>query len=237
MVEREAYVHDLLRRNEVPVAPLLGWGRAEGPGGHSWMLFERVEHDDATELTAASSRALVEVLRRIHEVRATPQMKAIIGTETTPCAMAARVEARVRALADRVGVTDSETIIGASLEILRDREATVEPRLTHMDMRVENLCFRGGELVAVLDLSNCTTGDPAADLGRMSAYGSLTSPLLAAYAGDTPLDLVLVAAYAVDTYALLGLLKADEFADQNLVDRGVGGLCECLAVFRAHGLA
>ena len=46
VVEREAFVHGLLERQGVPVAPLLGWGRASGTDDHSWMMFERVDHDD-----------------------------------------------------------------------------------------------------------------------------------------------------------------------------------------------
>ena len=91
-------------------------------------------------------------------------------------------------------------------------------------------------LVAVLDLSNCTFGDPAAELGRMAAYGTLTRDLLETYADGEPLgeplDDRLIAAYAVDTYALLGLLGADEFADQELVNRGLRGLDDCLQRLR-----
>src|ERR1700722_11686881 len=39
VVEREALVHGLLQRHRIPIAPLLGWGRASGPDHHSWMLF------------------------------------------------------------------------------------------------------------------------------------------------------------------------------------------------------
>ncbi len=102
-----------------------------------------------------------------------------------------------------------------------------------MDLRSENLCFQGDDLVAVLDLSNCTLGDPAAELGRMAAYGTLTRDLLETYAGGEPLDDRLIAAYAVDTYALLGLLGAEEFADQELVNRGLQGLDDCLQRLRA----
>jgi hypothetical protein len=66
-------------------------------------------------------------------------------------------------------------------------------------------------------------GDPAAELGRMAAYGTLTRALLETDADGEPLDGRLIAACAVDTYALLGLLGADEFADQELVDRGLRG--------------
>jgi aminoglycoside phosphotransferase (APT) family kinase protein len=101
-----------------------------------------------------------------------------------------------------------------------------------MDLRPENLCFQGDDLVAVLDLSNCTLGDPAAELGRMAAYGTLTPDLIETYADAQPLDDRLIAAYAVDTYALLGLLGADELADQELVDRALHGLDDCLQRLR-----
>jgi predicted transcriptional regulator len=42
-----------------------------------------------------------------------------------------------------------------------------------------------------------------------------------------------IAAYATDTFALLGLLGTDEFADQELVNRGVDGLAWCREVLRA----
>jgi aminoglycoside phosphotransferase (APT) family kinase protein len=101
-----------------------------------------------------------------------------------------------------------------------------------MDLRPENLCFQGDDLVAVLDLSNCTFGDPVAELGRMAAYGALTRDLLETYADGEPLDGRLIAAYAVDTYALLGLLGAEELADQELVNRGLQGLDDCLQRLR-----
>jgi aminoglycoside phosphotransferase (APT) family kinase protein len=101
-----------------------------------------------------------------------------------------------------------------------------------MDLRPENLCFRGDDLVAVLDLSYCTLGDPVAELGRMAAYGTLTPALLEPYAAGAPLDDRLIAAYAVDTYALLGLLGAEEFADRELVNRGLQGLDDCLQRLR-----
>jgi hypothetical protein len=67
----------------------------------------------------------------------------------------------------------------------------------------------------------------------MAAYGTLTRDLLETYADGDPLDERLIAAYAVDTYALLGLLGAEEFADQELVNRGLQGLDDCLERLRA----
>jgi hypothetical protein len=67
----------------------------------------------------------------------------------------------------------------------------------------------------------------------MAAYGTLTPDLLETYASGERLDDRLIAAYAVDTYALLGLLGAEEFADQELVNRGLQGLDDCLRRLRA----
>jgi aminoglycoside phosphotransferase (APT) family kinase protein len=228
VVEREALVHRLLQNHEVPVAPLLGWKRAAAPGGHSWMLFERVDHDDHPSLSPADLAALGRVLRQIHAVVGTPDLEAAIGRQTAPEELRERMRTRVSALAQRIGYPDADEIIDRAQAIIGERAGLRDLRLTHMDLRPENLCFRGHEVMAVLDLSNCTLGDPVAELGRMAAYGTLTRDLLDAYTdGESP-DERLIAAYAVDTYALIGLLGADEFADQDLVNRGLRGLDDCL---------
>jgi aminoglycoside phosphotransferase (APT) family kinase protein len=236
VVEREAFVHGLLDRHGVPVAPLLGWGRASRADDHSWMLFERVDHDDRARLSPRALAALGRVLRRVHAIAGTPELEAVVGRQTAPEAMLDRVRTRVAALAERVGYPRSDELLGLAEAVIGGRAGLRDLRLTHMDLRPENLCFRGDDLVAVLDLSNCTLGDPAAELGRMAAYGTLTPDLLATYAdGEAPdeqLDEQLIAAYAVDTYALLGLLGADEFADQELVSRGLQGLDDCLRRLR-----
>ena len=67
----------------------------------------------------------------------------------------------------------------------------------------------------------------------MAAYGTLTWDLVETYADGESLDERLIAAYAVDTYALRGLLGAEEFADQELVNRGLAGLDDCLQRLRA----
>ena len=67
----------------------------------------------------------------------------------------------------------------------------------------------------------------------MAAYGTLTRDLLETYADGQLLDDRLIVAYAVDTYALLALLGAEEFADQELVNRGLQGLDDCLQRLRA----
>jgi aminoglycoside phosphotransferase (APT) family kinase protein len=232
VVEREAFVHGLLDRHGVPVAPLLGWGRASRADDHSWMLFERVDHDDRARLSPRALAALGRVLRRVHAIAGTPELEAVVGRQTAPEAMLERVRTRVAALAERVGYPRSDELLGLAEAVIGGRAGLRDLRLTHMDLRPENLCFRGDDLVAVLDLSNCTLGDPAAELGRMAAYGTLTPDLLATYADGEPPDDRLIAAYAVDTYALLGLLGADEFADQELVSRGLQGLDDCLRRLR-----
>lgn len=233
IVEREAFVHGLLERHGVPVAPLLGWGRASGTGDHSWMLLERVDNDDRTSLSPPALAALGRVLRRIHAIAWSPDLEAVVGRQTAPDAMLERVQARVSGLAERVGYPASDELVARAQAVIGERAGMRDLRLTHMDLRPENLCFQGDDLVAVLDLSNCTLGDPAAELGRMAAYGILTRDLLETYADGEPLDGRLVAAYAADTYALLGLLGAEELADQELVDRGLRGLDDCLRRLRA----
>lgn len=233
VVEREAFVHGLLERRGVPVAPLLGWGRASGTSDHSWMMLERVRNDDRTSLSPPAQAALGRVLRRIHAIAGTPDLEAVVGRQTAPEAMLERVRTRVSALAERVGYPASGELLGRALAVIGERAGLRDLRLTHMDLRPENLCYLDDDLVAVLDLSNSTLGDPAAELGRMAAYGTLTPDLLAAYAGGEPPDSRLIAAYAVDTYALLGLLGAEEFADQELVNRGLRGLDDCLRRLRA----
>jgi hypothetical protein len=232
IVEREAFAHGLLRRHGVAVAPLLAWRRAPGADGHSWMMFERVEHDDRASLSAPALAALGRVLRRMHAIARTPDVEAVLGRQTAPEVMLERVRRRVSALSERVGYPDSDELLGRALAVIGERVGLRDLRLTHMDLRPENLCYRGDELAAVLDLSNCTLGDPAAELGRMAAYGTLTRDLAETYAGGESLDERLIAAYAVDTYALLGLLGAEEFADQELVDRGLRGLDDCLRRLR-----
>ena len=172
------------------------------------------------------------MLRRIHAIAGTPDLEAAIGRQTAPEAMLERVQTRVAALAERVGYPTSDELLSRAQAVIGERAGLRDLRLTHMDLRPENLCFQGDDLVAVLDLSNCTFGDPVAELGRMAAYGTLTRDLLETYADGEPLDNRLIAAYAVDTYALLGLLGAEEFADQELVDRGLQGLDDCLQRLR-----
>ena len=233
VVEREAFVHGLLERHGVPVAPLIAWGRAPGTGGHSWMMFDRVAHDDRTSLSPPALAALGRVLRRVHAIAGTPALEAVIGRQTAPEAMLERVQTRVPALAALVGYPASDELLHRARAVIGERAGLRDLRLTHMDLRPENLCFQGDHLAAVLDLSNCTLGDPVAELGRMAAYGTLTRDLLQAYADGEPPDERLIAAYAADTYALLGLLGAEEFADQDLVDRGLRGLDDCLQRLRA----
>src|ERR1700723_3223100 len=99
-----------------------------------------------------------------------------------------RRRTRVTALAERVGYPTSDELIGRAEAVIGQRAGLRDLRLTHMDLRPENLCFQGDDLVAVLDLSNCTLGDPATELGRMAAYGTLTRDLLGTYADGEPLD-------------------------------------------------
>jgi aminoglycoside phosphotransferase (APT) family kinase protein len=232
VLEREVTAHRVLAAAGAPVAGLLDWHRADAPGRHSWMLLEHVEHDDVTELGVRELARLGDVLARVHHVTPAQHDAQTLGNGCSAGRMAERLALRVNALAERVAVAGHEAVVEAARAVLKSRETGTGERLLHMDLRPENLCFRSGTLAAVLDLSNCTTGDPVAELGRMRAYGLLHGSLLAAYrAGGHELpDESAIAAYATDTFALLGLLGTDEFADQVLVDRGVAGLAWCRSV-------
>ncbi|MGH3264290.1 MAG: phosphotransferase [Trebonia sp.] len=111
VVEREAFVHRLLERRGVPVASLLGWGRASGTGDHSWMVFERVDHDDRTSLSPPALAALGRVLRRIHAIAGNPDLEAAVGRQTAPEEMLERVRTRVSALAELVGYAGSDELV------------------------------------------------------------------------------------------------------------------------------
>ena len=124
VVEREAFVHGLLAREGVPVAPLLGWGRASGADGHSWMLFERVDHDDRTNLSPPALAALGRALRRIHAIAWTPGLEAVVGRQTAPEMMLERVQTRVSALAERVGYPTSDELLGLARAVIGERDGT-----------------------------------------------------------------------------------------------------------------
>ena len=224
VLEREVTAHRVLADAGVPMARLLDWHRAQDADQHSWMLVEEVAHDGVEELGARELSSLGAALARIHHVTLADD---VLGTECSAGSMADRLALRVGALAERVSVSGHDEVIEAARAVLKSRDGS--NRLLHMDLRPDNLCFRDGTLVAALDLSNCTTGDVGAELGRMHAYGVLDGPLVEAYVAgghEVPDDTV-IAAYATDTFALLGLLGTDEFADQELVDRGVDGLAWC----------
>jgi len=230
VLRREVTAHRVLTDAGVPMAPLYDWHRAGHNHEHSWMLLAEVEHDGLTELGEQELAELGATLARIHHVTPHASDAELLAADCTAQALADRVAVRVGALAERARVPGHDSVIEAARSILKTRDTG--DRLLHMDLRPDNLCYRDARLAAVLDLSNCTTGDPAAELGRMKAYGLLHGALIGAYrAGGHELpDETVIAAYATDTFALLGLLGTDEFADQELVCRGVNGLAWCRSV-------
>ena len=121
VVEREALVRGLLQRNGIPVAPLLGWGRAAGTDDPTWMMFERVDHDDRARLSPPALAALGRVLRRIHTIAGTPDLEAAIGRETAPKAMLERVRTRVSALAERVAYPASDELLSRAQAVIGER--------------------------------------------------------------------------------------------------------------------
>jgi len=105
------------------------------------MMFGRVDHDDRTSLPPPARAALGRVLRRIHAIAGTPGLEAAVGRQTAPEAMLERVRTRVSALAERVGYPASDELLGRAQAVIGERAGLRDLRLTHMDLRPENLCF------------------------------------------------------------------------------------------------
>lgn len=67
------------------------------------------------------------------------------------------------------------------LSALRDALPEGRRRLLHLDLRDVNMRCREGRIVAIFDWSNAVIGDPAFELARMQASGTLTDAVLEAY--------------------------------------------------------
>jgi hypothetical protein len=116
------------------------------------MLFERVDHDDRTRLSAPALAAL--------------------GRQTAPEAMLERVRTRVTALSERVGYPASDELLDRAQAVIGERAGRPDLRLTHMDLRPENLCFHGD---AWSPCSTCRTA-PSAIRRPNSAGWPRTAP-------------------------------------------------------------
>ncbi|MER7046346.1 phosphotransferase family protein [Streptomyces jumonjinensis] len=224
VIAGEAAVHRLLADAGVPVPRLVAWERRPDGAGHSWTLSDLIEHDETAELDEEQQRSLGRLTRAVHALRPgrAPGLAAL-RAQGSPAALLRRTLARYRRAAELYPLPAPE-LMEPPL-----REALLRPaaaRLLHMDLRASNLCFRGSRIVAVLDLANSLIGPPAAELGRVYAYGLLTPAFRDGYGGPAGGEDGLpaprtVLAYAVDTLACLIAVAAEELADPvMLADNG-----------------
>ncbi|MER6913533.1 aminoglycoside phosphotransferase family protein [Streptomyces sp. NPDC000594] len=225
VIAGEVALHRHLTDAGVPVPRLHGWGRRSGDVP-SWMLMEYIEHDQVTALGTGQQRSLGRVARSLHALRPAPG----------PDLAALRTAGRAQALVRRALVRYRRAALHHPLPaphlvepVLRSAcLAATGTRVLHMDLRPENLCFRGTRITALLDLSNALIGPPAAELGRLYAYGLLTPAFLEGYrqspaatptgAGVPALPSArVIRAHAVDTLACLVVLAAEELADPEML--------------------
>lgn len=203
VVEREAALYPLLREAGVPVPRLLGWGR----GKRTWMLADLVEHDEVKELNEAQQHALGVAVRRMHQCA--PALEGP-GGQGDPDFLHERAVRRYRYATRHVDLPPVEVVA----PLLRGPD---EPRVVlHMDLRPDNLCFRGDELVGVLDLSNALVAPRHVELGRLHGFGGLTAAFLRGY-GAHDVDRRQMLVHSVDAFGLMIALAVEELHDQEML--------------------
>ncbi|MER5772292.1 phosphotransferase family protein [Streptomyces sp. NPDC001985] len=225
VIRREVVLHRLLAAAGVPAPRVVAWERREEPGGHSWMLADLVEHDECAALDTEQQRSLGRLARTIHTLR--PRREpglAELRAAGRPTALLSRALNRYRRAAGLYPLPPAELIEPALREAILGAGGD---SLLHMDLRPDNLCFRGSGIVGVLDLANSLVGPPAAELGRVYAHGLLTPAFLDGYGGleegrDGALTRRTVRAHAVDPLASQVALAAGRPAGR--------------AALQAHGL-
>jgi aminoglycoside phosphotransferase (APT) family kinase protein len=218
LVAKEVAVHTLLHDSGIPVPAVLDHDTTRQYVPWSWMLVERVLHDDAGALDDAQQRRLGELAAAIHAV-GVPAAGA--GAIPSPADWTAFVGDR---LLRRLGELDAYATLPGDRERWAELVArhagplpAGERRLLHMDLRASNLCLRDGEVVAVLDMTNAMFGSPLLELGRIQAYGLLTPAFLEGYGSVRPgfaRPRDQIALYALDSASMLALLAREELADE-----------------------
>ena len=86
-----------------------------------------------------------------------------------------------------------------------------------MDLRPANLGVRDGRIEAIIDVANCTVGDPLLELARIRRHGLFGEEFLGGYGLDVcepgPDELTLLDIYELDTAALLTVVAAEELTE------------------------
>lgn len=203
VVSREAALYPLLLEAGVPVPRLLAWGRRSAEFDRSWMLLEHVSHDGVAELNPRQHEALGAATRLIHSCVGILEGPGGPGDAES---LHERAFLRYRYATRYVDLPPADVVE----PLLR---VPFEPRVVlHMDLRADNLCFRGDELVGVIDLSNALIGPRHAELGRLRGFGGLTPSFLSGY-GTHDVDERLVLAHSVDALGLMVALAVEELHD------------------------
>lgn len=227
LVRTEATVQRLLNDAGVPCPRLIDVATRNNGQTWSWTLSEHIAHEPVDELDPRLETRLGHIARAIHAI--VPSSSELPRRESWEEFIADRTARRVDALGQRAALPPVSDVASLIRDAVRGRARNAD-RLLHMDLRADNLCIRDAEIVAVLDYSNAVRGDPWLELGRLHAYGTLTDAFIDGYgpAAREALNTPALAAYALDTYAMLALLAVDELDDHDLHERMVAGAVECL---------
>lgn len=211
VLETEGEALRLMAAAGVPVPEVFTVYRAPVDQEPSWMLQQRIRHDDTAEVPL---RELGRLTRLIHDIQ--PCSDLLKPTTAWASDFWRRLDQRLRAAAPYCSGLDVDAI-AAVIPWLEER-APAATSLLHMDLRGTNICVQGQEIVAIIDAANCIVGDPLLELGRVRAYGYLEHDFLTGYgqAEWSPAEEALLDVYELDTAALLTVVGIEEIDDPQL---------------------
>lgn len=201
----------LMGRAGVPVPDVVKVHRATVADEPSWMLQQRIHHDETAEIPL---RQLGQLTRLIHGIH--PAGDLLKPPAEWAAAFWRRLEQRLQAAAPYCQGLNIDGIAGALPWL--EKRAAASTSLLHMDLRTTNICVQDTKIVAIIDAANCIVGDPLLELGRIRAYGYLGDEFMAGYGGPTwtQAELNLLDVYELDTAALLTVVGIEEVNDPDL---------------------
>ncbi len=215
VLDKEAEALRLMAAAAIPVPEVLARYRASCPGDSSWILLSYVPHEDSPALPTGR---LGQLARRLHEIRS-PRLPGAAPADSWAAFVWDRLRQRLAAARPYCQLPEPADLAAPLIRLLAPREAHAD-RLLHMDLRADNICVRGTDIVALIDVANCIVGDPLLELARIRAYGLLDRDFLAGYGLDlatlAPDELTLLDVYELDTTALLTVVAVEEIHDPTL---------------------
>jgi aminoglycoside phosphotransferase (APT) family kinase protein len=218
VLEKEAVVSRLLRRNGVPTPDVLAVHLTpDARREPSWMLMDFVPHDEVDRLSSNCERDLGRLARLIHAIEPHgDDLGRFERIDDWRSWIRRRIVTRLVAAARYMPIPDPpslEPLLGAALA-----GRPSQPRsLLHLDLRAPNLATREDRVVAIFDLANAIVGDPHLELARVRGCGLLTPAFLAGYGIDpSDLDEAALDAYELDLSALLVVVSREEIDDDDL---------------------